>query len=55
MSPLPRFMSHSVVFICNQYFKKLLKFDLSELDILKHLKVKCPTLIIVNPKDSLTG
>lgn len=36
-------------------FQNLLKFSLSELDILSKLNIDCPVLMIANPKDALAG
>lgn len=36
-------------------FQNLLKFSLSELNILSKLKIDCPVFMIANPRDTLAG
>jgi hypothetical protein len=36
-------------------FQNLLRFSISELDILNTLSIDCPVFMIANPKDSLAG
>jgi pimeloyl-ACP methyl ester carboxylesterase len=55
LTKLPKVLGEGVMLVASRTFKSLLRFSMSELDILELLAIDCPAFIIANPKDALAG